>query len=113
MFHGVMIPLFTAKKEFRIRQDMLRGVYEENLFILGRGRPALSRRRSFLLKGILLSAAFSVFAILMPDQHTGSSFIPAKPIAPISTIPVLLPTASVSAELSPKLDKYPLLPAVS
>jgi N-acetylmuramoyl-L-alanine amidase len=113
MFHGVMISLFTAKKEFKIRQDMLRGVYEENLSILGRGRPALSRRRSFLLKGILLSAVFSALAILMLDQHTGSSFMPAKPTAPISTIPVRLPPASVSAELTPELGKYPLLPAVS
>jgi len=113
MFHGVMISLFTAKKEFKIRQDMLRGVYEENLSILGRGRPALSRRRSFLLKGILLSAVFSALAILMLDQHTGSLFVPAKPTAPISTIPVRLPPASVSAKLTPELDKYPLLPAVS
>jgi len=113
MLHDVMISLFTAKKEFKIRQDMLRGVYEENLFILGRGRPARSRRRSFLLKGILLSAALSVFAILMPNQHTGGSFPPAKPTAPISTIPVRLPTASVSAKLTPELGKNPLLPAVS
>jgi len=108
-----MISLFTAKKEFKIRQDMLRGVYEENLFILGRGRPALSRRRSFLLKGILLCAVFSALAILMPDQHTGCSFTPGKPTAPISTIPVRLPPASVSAELTQESDKYSPLPAVS
>jgi N-acetylmuramoyl-L-alanine amidase len=113
MFHGVMISLFTAKKEFKIRQDMLRGVYEENLLMLGRGRPALSRRRSFLLKGILLCAVFSAFAVLMLHQHTGSSFTSAKRTAPISTIPVSLPPPRVSAGLTPKLDNYALLPAAS
>jgi N-acetylmuramoyl-L-alanine amidase len=113
MFHGVMISLFTAKKEFKIRQDMLRGVYEENLFILGKGRPEGLRRRSFLLKGILLCAMFSAFVILMPDQHTGSSFTSGKPTAPISTIPVRLPPASVSPELTPGPDKHSLLPALS
>jgi N-acetylmuramoyl-L-alanine amidase len=113
MFHRAMKSLFAGKKEFRIRQDILRGVYEENLYILGRGRPAPSQRTSFLLKGILLSAVLSTFAILMPNQHTGSSFTPAISTVPISTIPVRLPPASVSAELTPELDKHPLLPASS
>ncbi len=108
-----MISLFTGKKEHRIRQSILRGVYEENLLILGRGRPALSRRKSFLLKGILLSAAFSAFAILMPNQQSGSSFTPARPAANMSTLPVLLPPASVSTDPTQKLDKYPLLPSAN
>ena len=108
-----MISFFTGKKEFKTRQGILRGVYEENLFMLGRGRPVLSRRRSFLLKGILLSAVFSAFAVLMPDRYTGSSFAPAEPTANMATHPVLLPPANVSAELTPELDKYPLLPAAS
>jgi len=109
----LMISFFTGKKEFKTRQGILRGVYEENLFMLGRGRPALSRQRSLLLKGILLSAVLSVFAVLMPDQHTGSSFTPAEPTANMSTHPVLLPSAGVSAELTPELSKYPLLPVAS
>ncbi len=111
MFYHVMISVFTGKKEFKIRQEILRGVYEENLFMLGRSRPALSRRRSYLLKGILFSAAFSVFAVLMPDQYTGSSFGPTKPTANMSTHPVLLPTASVSAEMTPESGKFSVLPA--
>jgi N-acetylmuramoyl-L-alanine amidase len=113
MFHGAMISIFTGKKEFKIRQDILRGVYEENLFMLGRGRPALSRRRSFLLKGILLSVVLSAFAVLIPDQYTGSSFAPAEPTANTSTHPALLPPAGVSVELTPDLTEYPLLPAAS
>jgi N-acetylmuramoyl-L-alanine amidase len=113
MFHGAMRSIFTGKKEFKARQDILRGVYEENLFMLGRGRPALSRRRSFLLEGILLSAVLSAFAVLIPDQYTGSSFAPAEPTANTSAPPALLPPAGVSAELTPDLIKPPLLPAVS
>ena len=108
-----MISIFTGKKEFKIRQDILRGVYEENLSILGRGQPPLSRRRSFFAKGIFLSMVLSAFVVLMPDQHTGSSFAPAERTLKISSLPVSLPPAMVSAELSPDTDKYPRLPAPS
>jgi len=108
-----MISIFTGKKEFKIRQDILRGVYEENLLILGRSQPALSRRRSFFVKGIFLSVVLSAFVVLMPDQHTGSSFAPAGRTVKISSLPVSLPPAMVSVELPPDTDKYPLLPAAS
>jgi N-acetylmuramoyl-L-alanine amidase len=105
-----MISVFTRKKKLKIRQDILRGVYEENLSMLGRSRPILSQRRSFLLKGILLSVVLSAFAVLMPDQHTSNSFGPAKPTANINPFPVSLPPSSVSVEWTPVKDKYPLLP---
>ncbi len=108
-----MTSIFTGKKEPRIRQDILRGVYEENLLMLGRSRPALSQRRSFLLKGILLSAVLSAFVVLMPDQHTGNSFGPAEPTSNIDALPVSLPPPSVSIEWTPDMDKYPLLPAAN
>ncbi|HUL23808.1 MAG TPA: N-acetylmuramoyl-L-alanine amidase [Thermodesulfobacteriota bacterium] len=108
-----MISKFTGRKELKIRQDILRGVYEENLCILGRGRPVLARRRSLFLKGILLSAVFSAFAVLMPDQHTGSSFAPTEPAASTSILPALLPPASASGEATSELDKHPLLPAAN
>jgi N-acetylmuramoyl-L-alanine amidase len=110
-----MISIFTGKNEFKIRRNILRGVYEENLFMLGRGCPRLSRRRPLLLKRILLSAVLCIFAVLMHDQYTGSSFAPAEPTANMSTHPVSLPAADVSAELTPGLtpdmSKYALLPA--
>ena len=112
-----MISIFTRKKEVRIRQDILRSVYEENLSMLGRSRPALSRRRSFLRKGILLSAVlsafavFSAFAVLMPDKHAGSSFVPTEPTTSINALPASLLPPSVSGEWTLDADKYPLLPA--
>jgi N-acetylmuramoyl-L-alanine amidase len=105
-----MISNFTGKNEFKIRQNILRGVYEENLFMLGRGRLAPSRRRPFPLKRILLSAVLCVFAVLIHDQHTGSSFAPAEPTANISTHPVPVPApAGVPAELTSDMNTYPLL----
>jgi len=106
-----MISIFTGKKEFKIRQDILRGVYEENLFMLGRGRPVLSRRRSFFRKGVFLSAVFSAIVVLMPDQPTSISFAPAEPTPNMSTLPALLPSANVSVGLTPELDEYPPSPA--
>ena len=106
-----MISIFNGKKEFKIRQDILRGVYEQNLLMLGRGRPALSRRRPFLLRRVFLSAVLCVFAVLMHDQYTGSSFAPAEPTANISAHPVSPPSAGVSTELTPDISKGLLLPA--
>ncbi len=108
-----MISIFTGKKESKIRQDILRGVYEENLFMLGRGRPVLSRRNSFLLKGIFFSAVICVLAVLIPDQYRGRSFAPAEPTANMSIYPVLFPSAGVTAGLPPDMNNDPLIPSAS
>ena len=103
-----MISIFTGKSEFKSRQEILRGVYEENLFMLRRGRPAPSRRRPFLLKRILLFAVICIFAVLLHDQQTGTSFAPAEPTANMSTHPVSPPAAGVSEELTPEMSNSPL-----
>lgn len=91
-----MISIFSRKNQIKIRQDVLRGVYEENLHILGRGRPALSRRRSFPLKRILLYTVAFLFSVPMHGQYMGTSFSPAELPANISIDP--LPTADHSLE---------------
>jgi N-acetylmuramoyl-L-alanine amidase len=127
-----MISIFTGKNDFKIRQNILRGVYEENLIMLSKGRPALSRRGSFPLKKILLSAVLCVLAVLIHGQHTGSSFAPAEPTANTRILLASLPepaeptadrsaataslsAAGVSAEPTPDVNNYPLLsvPSVS
>jgi len=127
-----MISIFTGKNEFKVRQNILRGVYEENLFVLGRSDPALSRRRPFPLKRILLSMVLCVLAVLIHGQYAGNSFAPAEPTAnmrillaslpepaeptaDMSAPPAPLPAAGVSAEPTPGMIKYPLLtvPGVS
>jgi N-acetylmuramoyl-L-alanine amidase len=105
-----MISIFIGKNESKIRQNILRGVYEENLSMLRRARPALSWRRHLSLKRILLSAVLCVFAVLMHGQYMGSSFAPAEPTANMNTFPAALPTAGISAELTPDMSEYPPLP---
>jgi N-acetylmuramoyl-L-alanine amidase len=86
-------------------------VYEENLFILGKGRPALSLRRPFPLKRILLSTVVCVFTVLMHGQYMGSSFVPAESTVNINTHHPPLLEVGVSSELIPDMSKYLLLPA--
>src|SRR4030042_2696912 len=102
-----MISIFTGKNEFKIRQNLLRGVYEENLFMLGRGHLVLSRRRFLPLKRILLFAVLCVLAVLMHGQYIGSSFAPAEPSANMSTPPASLPSVGVSVELTPDMNMLP------
>jgi N-acetylmuramoyl-L-alanine amidase len=102
-----MISIFTGKNEFKIRQNLLRGVYEENLFMLGRGHLVLSRRKFFPLKKILLSTLICILAVLMHGQYTGSSFTPAEQTVNMSTVPDPLPAPGVSLELAPDRNILP------
>jgi len=93
-----MIPIFARKNELRIRQKILRGVYEENLLMLGKRRPTLSRRRLFLPKKILLSAVVCLLAILMHGQYMGTSLSPSEMPANMNTYRLPLPATGVSSE---------------
>jgi N-acetylmuramoyl-L-alanine amidase len=106
-----MISIFSRKNKLSIREDILRGVYEENRLMLGRGCPGLSLRRPFPLKKILLSAVACLIAFLMQSQYMGTSFSPAELTANMSTDLFPLPAARVSAELLPDMSKYSLPPA--
>jgi len=125
-----MISIFAGKNEFKIRQNILRGVYEENLLMFSRGRLALSRRRPFPLKRVFLPAVLCIFAILIPGQHMESSFAPAEPTANMRILLASLPqpadptadrsappashlAAGVSAEPTSDMNNYPLLPVPS
>ncbi|MGZ3512934.1 MAG: N-acetylmuramoyl-L-alanine amidase family protein [Thermodesulfobacteriota bacterium] len=96
---------FIGKNDLKIRQDILRGVYEQNLSMLRRDRPALRWRDHPLLKRILLSAVVCVFAVLMHGQYNDSSFAPAEPTPNINMSPVPFPAA-----VTPVMSGYPPLP---
>jgi N-acetylmuramoyl-L-alanine amidase len=94
-----MLPIFARKNDLRIRQDILRGVYEENLFMLGRGRPpALSRRSPIALRKILLYAVVCLFAILIHRQYEGTSVSPSEMPANMGTSRLSPLEAGVSLE---------------
>jgi N-acetylmuramoyl-L-alanine amidase len=111
MFRRAMISISAEKKELKIRQAILRGVYEENRLMLGRGCPGLSLRRPFPLKKILLSAAVFLVVILMQSQYMGTSSSPAKPTENMNPDISPLPPARVSPELPPDMSDYSVLPA--
>jgi N-acetylmuramoyl-L-alanine amidase len=101
-----MISIFERKDDLKIRQGVLRGVYEENLLILGRVRPPLSRRRPFPLRRILLYTAAFLFLFLMHGQFMGTSFSPPELTANMSTNPLPVPTADVSSQSTVKPPEF-------
>ncbi|GAB4484387.1 MAG: hypothetical protein OHK006_08530 [Thermodesulfovibrionales bacterium] len=56
---------------------MLRGVYEDNLAILGRGRPVLAKRR-LIRKKHVIAALLCVIAVLLSGRHVDISFPPSE-----------------------------------
>jgi N-acetylmuramoyl-L-alanine amidase len=102
-----VIPILSRRNEFKIRQKILRGVYEENLFMLGKGHPAWPRRRPFHRKRILLPALFCFIAVLVPmgGHYTGSSFAPAEPTPDMTgVLAELTPNMSTNTFPLPKVD---------
>lgn len=71
----MMAFLFPKKKELRLRQDILREVYEDNLRIIGRKRQAaLARRRPFFLRKPFLVALLTVLSVLMHGNFATTPF---------------------------------------
>jgi N-acetylmuramoyl-L-alanine amidase len=73
-----MMSVFAGKKESKLRQDMLRGVYEENRRILGKGNPAPARRKPSHLRKIFLLITVCLLTVLIQGTYTGTSFSPAE-----------------------------------
>ena len=84
-----MSPIFRGKKAAKIRQDILLGVYEENLSLLGKGSLPPPRSRIFTLKRILLCAVALLLVSLTYGQYVGTWSSPVEPPADMSG--VLLP----------------------
>ncbi|MCL4475586.1 MAG: N-acetylmuramoyl-L-alanine amidase [Nitrospirae bacterium] len=80
----IMLSAFPKKKELRIRQTILRGVYEDNLRIIGKGSAVLSNRPSFSLKKISLFISTVLLALLGYGNYSDLSLSPDKQIAPLS-----------------------------
>ena len=94
----LMIPNFTKKNELKARQGILRGVYKENLLLVGKGRHPLSRRRSFPPKRILLYSVACLFVFLIYGQYQGTLFSPGELTANMTTYSISPPGAGLSSE---------------
>ena len=104
-----MGPIFRRKSAVKIRQDILRGVYEENLSVLGKGRPPLSRPRIFPLKRVLLYTVGFLLVFLMHGQYVGTSFSPVEPPADMSGILLPILRGDISSESREKTSDFSAL----
>ena len=104
-----MGPIFRRKSAVKIRQDILRGVYEENLSVLGKGRPPLSRPRIFPLKRALLYTVGFLFVFLMHGQYVGTSFSPMEPPADMSGILLPILRGDISSQSREKTPDFSAL----
>jgi N-acetylmuramoyl-L-alanine amidase len=86
------------KKKIDERGSILRGVFEENLAILGRGgRPTLERTKTLRLKRMLLLTAAGLMGFLINAQYRGPTSLSRTSAAPaavaIRSAPRLAPAA--------------------
>jgi N-acetylmuramoyl-L-alanine amidase len=76
------LPL-SRDSESRVRQELLRGVYEENLRIVGKQRgQKLTKRRHFFLNRVLFVFLLIAVGLLMQGNSLTGSFPPAGQPAP-------------------------------
>lgn len=75
-----MIPPFALKREHKTRNSILKGVYEENLRILGKGRNILSRRRPFYLKKVFLTLLITTLAVFLHARYGAVPFPSESPV---------------------------------
>jgi len=76
-----MISIFQRKtNDLRMRQRILKGVYEDNLKIIGRGRDALSRPKPFVLSRTFLILFISAAAVLIHSSYISNSFLAERQV---------------------------------
>ncbi len=74
-----MMPIFRKRKnDLAIKDKILKGVYEENLRIVGKGHQVLSRQKSFIINKFLLTLLLSAAAILVQGSYVSNSFFPER-----------------------------------
>jgi len=73
-----VISFYLRRKELKTRQEILRGVYEDNLVILGRGHTLLSNRRILLRNKYLLAALLCIIAVMVNSRRVDISFSPTE-----------------------------------
>jgi N-acetylmuramoyl-L-alanine amidase len=113
---SAMASRFFGRETLRDRRRILRGVYEENLALLGSGRLPPARRKPLRVNRILSVPIACLFALVIYGQYRGSPALPKSPppekqglSAPAQPPPPLKPiTNSVSAsEPAPPRNETP------
>jgi N-acetylmuramoyl-L-alanine amidase len=87
-----MLSIFSRKRsDLKIRREMLRGVYEENLKIIGKGNGAASRQKPFVLNRFFLTLLISTVAILVHGSYVSNSFFSEKQLTATEIRQKILP----------------------
>lgn len=96
-----MISPSSLKRESKTRESILRGVYEENLRILGRRGSVLSRRRPFYLRKLFLTLAITAGALLLHVQYGSPPFTSESQVTAGVTAHKQAPSAVVNTSVPP------------
>lgn len=92
-----MISIFSRKKnDLKIRKELLRGVYEENLRIVGKGNGVTSRQKPFVLNKFFLTLLISTVAILVHGSYVSNSFFSEKQLTASEISQKILPPSPKS-----------------
>ncbi len=83
-----MIAIFARKREVRIRQDILKEVYEDNLRMIGKKRGrTMAGQRPFFLRKTFLSFAVTIAVILFYGNFMTPSSQTQLPVRSLSVVP--------------------------
>lgn len=98
-----MRTMFFRNNEIKMKQGILRGVYEENLKIIGKGRASLSSPKHFFLRKTFLVFSLAITAVLLHGIFFDTTFFPEKELTAslisqnVSIMPVRAPDEDILA----------------
>lgn len=102
-----MMTMFFRKNEIKLRKDILRGVYEENLKIIGKGRSCIAKPKPFFLRKMFLTFSLAITAVLLHGIFFDTTFFPEKELtASIISQNVPVPPEKAPAEALPASSDY-------
>jgi N-acetylmuramoyl-L-alanine amidase len=87
-----MMTIFSKNNELKLKNEILKGVYEENLDILGKGRARIYKQKPFYLRKLFLSFPLALIALLLNGIFFTPSFFAEKELT-ASTSPHVSVTA--------------------
>jgi len=73
-----MLSIIPKKRELRVREAILRGVYEDNLRIIGKHPGVLSSRGLFFFKKMFLFFSIALITILGQGNYLNLSLLPER-----------------------------------
>lgn len=103
-----MISPFTLKREHRTRNGILKGVYEENLRILGKGRNMPSGSRPFYLRKVFLTLLITTLAVFFHARYGAVPFSSESPVTAdvIANKPASVVVAKSHPSTHPDVSAY-------